>query len=84
MKRFPGSLPASALKGTKEGDLISLEWDGNNITLTACQRDFRYRDHGDFEEVVAKVLRSGADNSNHNLCSDITPDQVEAAWAKIK
>lgn len=50
--RFPGYMPASILKGVKEGDVIPITTaDGIKIELTARQLEHRYRDEGRFEEV---------------------------------
>ena len=50
---FPTRLPLAMLKGKKEGDLLTLEMDnGDTIELTCCQLEYRYKNHGRFEEVI--------------------------------
>lgn len=57
-------LPASVFEGHKEGDVVTLELPVESedyqrkfikVALTLSQRKYRYRDFGDFEEVVKKV-----------------------------
>ena len=50
--RFPGYMPASILKGVREGDVISITTaDGIEIELTARQLAYQYRDRGRFEDL---------------------------------
>ncbi len=59
---IPTYLPASVLKGVKEGDEITLHWTGDGdrreLRLTAAQNDFRYKRFGSFEEVLEMVTGS--------------------------
>lgn len=49
------AMSSRLLKGVVEGDTISLTINGFVVELTAAQLDYRYCNHGTFEEVLAKV-----------------------------
>lgn len=64
-----GHLPKSFFDGKKEGDILSLKYkgwyvaknDGNHndmlleLNLELCQHEYRYKNFGQFEEVISKV-----------------------------
>ena len=54
---FPDFIPYSIFEGKKEGDHVYLQVEGTNIVfdLTCNQSDYRYRNHGKFENVLERV-----------------------------
>lgn len=61
-------MPASFFEGLKEGESLSvvIPYDQKiegydevelHMNLTLAQKKYRYRDHGDFDQVLAKLLR---------------------------
>ena len=61
---FYHSIPYEWVKGKKEGDHLYLEYtdeDGKTcfFNMVCQQKNYRYESHGDFSEVVKKVMAKG-------------------------
>ena len=54
---FPETFPASIFAGLKEGEKITIKGYYAEFELIARQLDYRYRSHGNFEEVFNKVTK---------------------------
>jgi hypothetical protein len=48
-------LPLRLIKDFKEGDTFTVEANGKKVTVICNQKDYRYRDYGNFEEVLKQV-----------------------------
>lgn len=57
---FPNHLPVSLFIGKKEGDIVYLDLGSVQIKLHLAQKDFRYGNHGSFEEVLERLLKQAA------------------------
>ena len=63
--RFPHHLPYALLKDRKEGDIVEFDYQNEEtkevfiIRLTCRQVEYRYRDWGNFEDCLKKVIAEG-------------------------
>lgn len=54
--RVSSLVPVSLLRDAKEGENITLKMFGEDIDFRVAQKEFRYRNHGEFEKVLGTLL----------------------------